>query len=332
MTDHQLGAALKAQVLNDRQRGLAADGRRLQAVAGDLCGADQAGLLPAVRYLVMSAAFASAAGQAEPLADPRLHSRLMQELQQVFTPAICARMEDVRRGLLSLPSQAAAMPVPPQSPASAPSPAQTAVSLPAVSAAADPPEAAAAGSSSGSGGLVAVLSFLTGGLLVALVGAVVLVHQSRLPPVEVSAPAASLPSPEPELPPSELIPPAEPSLPDAAESTAAWDQAMADQALASLQGLYAALSSKNFSEARQYFGGAAADQFDPAFFEQFERVSVANLQATKGVGSSLNLQGIVTFVYPDGSTQIENRSFTVDTSTSPALITDSEFGGVLKAR
>ncbi len=113
MTDHQLGAALKAQVLNDRQRGLAADGRRLQAVVGDLCGGDQAGLLPAVRYLVMSAAFASAAGQAEPLADPRLRPRLMQELQQVFTPAICGRMEEVLRGLLSLPSQAGAIPVPP---------------------------------------------------------------------------------------------------------------------------------------------------------------------------------------------------------------------------
>ena len=102
---------------------------------------------------------------------------------------------------------------------------------------------------------------------------------------------------------------------------------MADQALASLQGLYAALSSKNFSEARQYFGGAAADQFDPAFFEQFKRVSVADLRETSRVGSNLNFQGTVTFVYPDGSIQIENRSFSVDTSSSPALITGSEFGG-----
>ncbi len=207
--------------------------------------------------------------------------------------------------------------------------------LPAVAAAAPPPPEAPPGrSGSSNGGLLAVLSFLTGGLLMALIGAVVLVHQSRLPPVQVSAPPTALPSPEPEPepPPSELTPPAEPSLPDAAQSGAAWDQAMADQALASLQGLYAALSSKNFSEARQYFGGAAADQFDPAFFEQFKRVSVADLRETSRVGSNLNFQGTVTFVYPDGSIQIENRSFSVDTSSSPALITGSEFGGVLKSR
>jgi hypothetical protein len=46
----------------------------------------------------------------------------------------------------------------------------------------------------------------------------------------------------------------------------------------------------------------------------------------------VSLHGVVTFVYPDGSTQSESRSFVVDTATQPALITASGFNQVLKAR
>jgi hypothetical protein len=123
MNDHQLGASLRNQILADLQRGIPSDGRRLQALAGDLCGERQLPLLPAVRYLVMSQAFASAVGQSQPLpADPRLQLRLQQELEQVFTTAICQRMTAVLQGLLALPrveqtSASAQMPSPPQPPA-----------------------------------------------------------------------------------------------------------------------------------------------------------------------------------------------------------------------
>ena len=115
MNDHQLGAALRRQVLADLERGLSCDGRRLQALVGDYCGDSQGALLPALKYLVMTPACGNALSQQPPLpADGRLLLRLQQELNPVFTPAICARMEAVLRGLLGLaeavPSGAAAAP------------------------------------------------------------------------------------------------------------------------------------------------------------------------------------------------------------------------------
>ena len=100
----------------------------------------------------------------------------------------------------------------------------------------------------------------------------------------------------------------------------------------SIRSVYESLSRKDFEQARQWFAGAAADQFDAAFFEQFQQVTVSDLQTTGSNGSSLTLDGVVTFVYPDGTSQSETRSFTVDTATSPALITNSAFVRVLQSR
>jgi hypothetical protein len=100
----------------------------------------------------------------------------------------------------------------------------------------------------------------------------------------------------------------------------------------SIQELYAALSAKDFDRARGLYSEAAADQFDPGFFRQFERVSVQELESTGQVGSSLNLQGVVTFVWPDGSLQTETRTFQVDTSSDPPRISASEFGRVIRPR
>ena len=53
---------------------------------------------------------------------------------------------------------------------------------------------------------------------------------------------------------------------------------------------------------------------------------------TSKAGSSLILEGVVTFVLPDGYLQSEKRSFCVDTSSEPPLITASEFGRVITPR
>lgn len=353
MNDHQLGAALRQQVLSDLQRGRGAEGRRLQALAGDLCGEEQIKLLPALRHLVLSAAFASAASQSPPLSDSRLLSRLMQELEEVFNPAICQRMESVVGGLLGLPPKDV-------SGSSTSGPASASTSSPAATAAAAMPNAAAriqaarrsavpapvtplqppatpplqapARRGGGSNALLGVLAFLTGGLAVALVGAVVLLQKS--PPSIVESPSTPRPSSaSPTTAEKPATPPQEPSLPEPEPITAPQPPAAnTDQAIASVQGLYAALSGKTYDQARRFFGGAAADQFDPAFFNQFEQVSVADLQVTSQDGSTVTLQGLVTFVYPDGSVQTESRRFSVDTATTPALITASDFGGVVKAR
>ena len=144
MNDYQLGANLRRQILADLQRGQFSDGRRLQALVGDFCGESQSNLLPALKYLVLTPAFSHAVGQTPALeADARLQLRLNQELQELFAPAICQRMAAVVSGLLNLGEGSTATAT--VSTALAPS----------------------AGSSRG---LVAVLSFIAGVLLVGVVG------------------------------------------------------------------------------------------------------------------------------------------------------------------
>ena len=317
MNDHQLGAALRRQVLADLERGLSCDGRRLQALVGDYCGDSQGALLPALKYLVMTPACGNALSQQPPLpADGRLLLRLQQELNPVFTPAICARMEAVLRGLLALPE-----PGPGGTAEAEPEQAMPAAEPPAPSAAPlAPPAAPASGQ-----GLVAALGFLAGVLAVGMAGLItwLLLNRQGLPllPQPAAQDQASTPSPQPDSTATQLPPPA----PDL-------QQAALDNAIATVQQLYSDLSNGNGEAARQLIGGGAADQFDPAFFNQFQRVSVSDLREIGRSGAVVSLQGVVTFVYPDGSTQSESRSFVVDTAKQPALITASGFNQVLKAR
>ena len=48
-------------------------------------------------------------------------------------------------------------------------------------------------------------------------------------------------------------------------------------------------------------------EFDPAFFDQFARVTVQDLRLTSQSGSTVNLEGVVSFVYPDGTIQTESE-------------------------
>ena len=314
MNDHQLGTALRRQVLADLERGLSCDGRRLQALVGDYCGDSQGALLPALKYLVMTPACANALSQQPPLpADGRLLLRLQQELSSVFTPAICTRMEAVLRGLLALPESAPAPGA--GAPAAAPEPA------PPVS---EPPPAPAPAVPGSGQGLVAALGFLAGVLAVGLAGVVGWLLFNRqaltlLPQPATEQAVGTAPSTEGATP--GPIPPA----PDL-------QQAALENAIASVQQLYSDLSNGNGEAARQRIGAGAADQFDLAFFSQFQRVGVSDLREIGLSGALVSLEGVVTFVYPDGSSQSESRSFVVDTATQPALITASGFNQVLRAR
>jgi hypothetical protein len=363
MNDFQLGTNLRRQILADLQRGQASDGRRLQALVGDFCGEAQSNLLPALKYLVLTPAFNNAVGQSPPLvADPRLQLRLNQELEQVFAPAICARMNAVVSGLLNLSEGTITTgPVPTGTVPTAPAPTVTTASsttaggttpsptsaAPTSAFAAPPPppstisaipaiaEPAAIGSSRSSGrGVVALLSFIAGVLLVGVGGVLVWLlllsrqQQTLIPPTEVT-PIQESPA-ERQQPSESLIPPAAPDLGQPVEQPD--EQAQRDQAVATVEQLYTALSSRNIEEARQLFGGTAADQFEPSFFEQFQEVRVAELRETSRTGTTVNLMGVVTFLYPDGSSQSETRSFSVDTASVPAVITASAFGQVVKPR
>lgn len=323
MNDHQLGSQLRRLILADQDRGQALDGRRLQALVGDLCGDSQLALLPALKYLVMSTAFSSAAAQRPPLpSDARLQLRLQQELDEVFTPAICQRMGSVLRGLLALPdalsNRSAPSPAPPTAIAAAPQPIAPAAAPP-------PPIPSPGPQRQSSRSVVALLGFMAGVLVVGvLAGLGWLMQQNRL--AQTAAPQP--PAVKPEAPPTAAEPPAAPEPPPAPELQAANPQA----AISTVQQLYTAIAAGQFDSARQLFSPAAADQFDPSFFSQFRQVTISDLRETGSSGSSVTLSGVVTFVYPDGTSQSESRSFSVDTASQPALITGSSFGAVLRTR
>ena len=127
-------------------------------------------------------------------------------------------------------------------------------------------------------------------------------------PAVTAAPAPS--SPDPEVPSSELTP-------AAAEATVA--------------ALYSHVSNQDWDGARSQFGDALAAQFDPGFFTQFDRVSVENLRVTGQTADAIELLGENTYVYADGSTQREERTFTVELRDGQPRIVASSFKGVLQS-
>lgn len=143
---------------------------------------------------------------------------------------------------------------------------------------------------------------------------------------EPEAPTA----PEPEVvdaPEEEVVEP-EPPAPPAPEG----GELTPEAAQATVATLYSHVSSKSWDAARSQFSGPLAQQFDPGFFAQFDRVSVENLRVTGQTDDSVEFVGENTYVYPDGSTQREQRSFTVQMLDGQPRIVGSSFGGVLESR
>jgi len=94
-----------------------------------------------------------------------------------------------------------------------------------------------------------------------------------------------------------------------------------------------AMSDGDESTARSLMTGSAIQFYDPNFLSQFYRLSIADLKVTSRSGSFVNLNGIITFVYKDGTTQRETRSFSVNLlNPSSPLITATEFIAVIKQR
>ena len=303
MNDYQLGVKLRRQILADFERGISSDVRRYQALLSDFCGDNELLLLPALKHLVQTAAFQEAVAERPPLpSETQLNLRLQQELDALFAPALCLRMAEVLRGLLGLAPDGQAIPSDLQ----------------------DEPTAVVETPVRSNSGVVAVLSFIAGVLVVGVVGALtwlVLLNRSMTPstataPALVSEPEPTQTEPEPAT--------SEPKLDPA--------QLQLNQAVETVRQLYDDISLGNTAAAKQLFSPQAADQFDPAFFSQFQRVAVDNLQEVNRDGSKVTLQGVVTFVYPDGTSQAESRSFTVDTASQPGLITASSFDQVVSPR
>jgi hypothetical protein len=175
--------------------------------------------------------------------------------------------------------------------------------------------------------LASLIVVLMGSL--AVVGFAIMKRQSLLAPssgnttTTVEPPISAAPAAPSELPEQQELPTAPPG-----ESSTR----QAERAVAVITELYAALSAKDFEKSKELFGAGAADQFGPGFFVQFKRVTAQNLRVTSATKSVVNLEGEVIFYWPDGSYQSETRSFSVNTTSEPALITASEFGSVIRPR
>lgn len=144
------------------------------------------------------------------------------------------------------------------------------------------------------------------------------------PAVEPAAPAA----PEPEV--TSPDPVVEADAPAPAPGTRV--ELTPEAAQATVSALYGHVSNQAWDAARSQFGGSLAQQFDPSFFAQFDRVSVENLRVTNQTADTVEFVGENTYVYPDGSTQREQRTFTVQISDGQPRIVASSFRGVLQSR
>ncbi len=364
MSDLALGQVLRAAI--DQQRRTLQgqiDPRRLEPQLGGWVQPEQQMLLPALSLLLRSPLLARSLQ--ENAAGPRreaTRTALLQELANLYSPAVCQRLAEVLQGLLpgeaaTADRPAAAQPVRPVQegaaqpraqawspgpPGALPQPDPTSgwsdtapgsghgTAPEAVHAAAVRQTNTTTGSGRGLGLLVALLGFLVGGLGAALALLLWLQRNPGAPAAPAANEAALQPAPSAEpapapatpAPPAALLPETEPSRMGGGRAAA----------IASVERLYSALSNRDFNTARSLFGPVAADQFDPAFFEQFSQVSVSDLREIGSSGAVVELEGTVRFVYPDGSVQVESRSFTVDTASEPALITASAFGQVLQPR
>ena len=105
-----------------------------------------------------------------------------------------------------------------------------------------------------------------------------------------------------------------------------------DKAVETVQSIYRYISSRQFKKAMTFVDSDIAWQFKDDFFMQFDRVSIQQLKQTGIIGSTVNLEGVVVFVWPDGSMQKEKRTFSVNTSVMPPRLTATEFGGIVQSR
>jgi serine/threonine-protein kinase len=104
----------------------------------------------------------------------------------------------------------------------------------------------------------------------------------------------------------------------------------AQDAVSSIQTFYNLVSQKQYNQARNYF--ADPNLLDPNFFNQFTQVTVSDLQVTGENEQYFTLVGTNTYYYPDGTTQVERRDYTLQPIDNQLKITGSNFIRVMKFR
>ena len=103
-------------------------------------------------------------------------------------------------------------------------------------------------------------------------------------------------------------------------------------ATAAVEDFYNYASRQSWDAARSILSDDLAQQFDPGFFEQFQQVSVENLRVTNQTAETVEMVGQNTYVYPDGSTQREERTYSVQMVNGWPSIVATSFEQVIKAR
>jgi serine/threonine protein kinase, bacterial len=103
-----------------------------------------------------------------------------------------------------------------------------------------------------------------------------------------------------------------------------------NEAIAKVQELYNLVSQKNYDQAKSIF--ADPNQLDSSFFDQFSQVTVENLQITSQDEKSITLTANNTYVYLDGTSQQEERNFTIERIDDSLKITNSNFIKVVEER
>ncbi len=104
------------------------------------------------------------------------------------------------------------------------------------------------------------------------------------------------------------------------------------ESIALIARLYDLLSQKSFTEAELLYNPQLAYQFNSNFFSQFQRVTVESLRITSKTKNSISFIGQNTYIWLDGSTQKELRTYTVESFDGHLKITASKFINVTKFR
>ena len=94
--------------------------------------------------------------------------------------------------------------------------------------------------------------------------------------------------------------------------------------------LYRFINRRQYNLAKSLF--ANPELLNADFFNQFDRVTVENLQITEKAENYVKLKGINNYYYPDGSVQTESRSYTLEVIDSDWKMTQSDFLKVIKPR
>jgi eukaryotic-like serine/threonine-protein kinase len=99
-----------------------------------------------------------------------------------------------------------------------------------------------------------------------------------------------------------------------------------------VESFYRSISAKNWDAARAQFSGKLAEEFEPSFYQQFQQISVEKLRVLNQSAQSVDLIAQNTYIYPDESTQQEERTYLVRLIDGQPYITDSSFVRIIKAR